>query len=98
MSGRHYSILIALFVFPTSGAAQSTWHSPRTEHGQPDLQGVWDFGTKTPFARPAALGERRAHTDQEMLELQRKARATNAALDAPIDLSQNAPSVGGKIG
>ena len=89
---------IALFACHASSAAQSTWHSPRTEHGQPDLQGLWDFGTKTPFQRPAALGERRAHTEQEVIELVRKARDANAALDAPVDLTKNAPSVGGKIG
>lgn len=91
-------LLIALCVCHASGAAESSWHSPRTEHGQPDLQGLWDFGTKTPFQRPAALGERRSHTEQEVIELQRKARAANAALDAPVDLSKNAPTVGDRIG
>lgn len=92
------SISIALCACHASSAAQSNWRPPRTEHGQPDLQGLWDFGTKTPLQRPAALGERRAHTDQEVLELVRKARDANAALDAPVDLSKNAPAAGGKIG
>ncbi|MGH8185665.1 MAG: hypothetical protein ACREUC_03815, partial [Steroidobacteraceae bacterium] len=69
-----------------------------TEHGQPDLQGTWDFGTKTPFQRPAALGEKRAYTDQEAMEFEGKAREANLKMDAPVDLTKDAPVAGGKVG
>jgi hypothetical protein len=65
--------------------------------GHPDLQGIWDFGTKTPVQRPAALGEQRAYTEQEAMELESKLREANRRMDAPIDLSKDAPVVGAKI-
>ena len=78
--------------------ASAKWKPPLTEHKQPDLQGLWDIGTQTPFQRPTNLGEKRAYTEEEALEFERKARAANAKLDAPIDLSKGAPQVGGSIG
>jgi hypothetical protein len=64
----------------------------------PDLQGTWDFGTKTPFQRPAALGEKRVYTEQEALEVENKAREANLKMDAPVDLSKDAPVAGAKVG
>jgi hypothetical protein len=29
---------------------------PRTEYGQPDLQGVWNFSSNTPMQRPTRYG------------------------------------------
>ena len=34
----------------------------RTENGQPDLQGVWAYGTATPLERPSALGAKAEFT------------------------------------
>ena len=65
---------------------------------EPDLQGLWDFGTATPFERPAALGEQRAYTSEEASQFEHKARERNLGKDAPVDLSQGAPAVGDKIG
>ncbi|SVD63906.1 uncharacterized protein METZ01_LOCUS416760, partial [marine metagenome] len=31
---------------------------PRTEWGQPDLQGVWNFNSSTPMQRPERFGAR----------------------------------------
>lgn len=67
-------------------------------HERPDLQGTWDFGTKTPFQRPAELGEKRAYTEREAIELQNKAREENLKWDAPVDLSRDAPAAGGTVG
>lgn len=92
-----HSLLLLLVVAPAH-AVERGWQPPSTEHGHPDLQGVWDFGTKTPFERPAALGEKRAYTEEEALEFERKALETNREMDAPIDLSKNAPVAGGQIG
>jgi hypothetical protein len=38
---------------------------PRTAWGAPDLQGVYDFGTATPFQRPAELAGRAEFTPEE---------------------------------
>lgn len=70
----------------------------QTAHAEPDLQGIWDFGTKTPFQRPAELGEKRAYTEQEARELENKAREENWVMDAPVDLSKNAPAAGAPVG
>lgn len=78
--------------------AENAWKSPTTEYGDPDLQGTWDFGTKTPWQRPTMLGTKRAYTDAEATELEAKARQANLQKDAAVDLSQNAPTVGGTVG
>src|SRR5687768_11598200 len=71
---------------------------PAAHSAEPDLQGLWDFGTKTPFERPKALGEKRAYTNQEALEFENKAREGNLKSDAPVDLGQNAPTIGAEVG
>ena len=43
---------------PAPSAAQNVQKekaAPRTSNGRPDLQGVWDFRTATPLARPAEV-------------------------------------------
>src|SRR5437773_4483333 len=38
---------------------------PRTADGQPDLQGVWDYGTETPLQRPDELAGKERLTPDE---------------------------------
>ena len=45
--------------------AQSPEPVPRTSWGAPDLQGVYDFGTATPFQRPLELEGRAEFTAEE---------------------------------
>jgi hypothetical protein len=52
----------------------------RTVHGQPDLQGVWNFATATPMERPGALTGRDRLTDSEVAEFEIETRA-NADAD-----------------
>ena len=49
----------------TAGAQSAPDTIPRTAWGAPDLQGVYDFGTATPFQRPSELGGRAEFTDEE---------------------------------
>ena len=53
---------------------------PRTEWGQPDLQGVWDFRTITPMQRPERLG------DQEFLTAEEAANLDQEAADREVRL------------
>jgi len=39
---------------------------PRTEWGQPDLRGIWDFGSATPLQRPDALADKQFLSEEEV--------------------------------
>ena len=56
-----------------SDVAPEGWTMPRTQDGQPDLQGVWANNVATPLERPEELAEQDALTDEELAGL--KARA-----------------------
>ena len=64
---------------PVSAVAQpsSSAGTPaaRTADGQPDLQGVWDFGSVTPLQRPAAMGDKAFLTEEEASALETQAAA-----------------------
>ena len=50
------------------GAAENTatqYKSPRTEYGQPELRGVWNFSSDTPLERPARYKDRPSITREE---------------------------------
>ena len=49
-----------------------TWRPPLTADGQPDLQGVWNFGTLTPLERPANLAGRTHLTDEEIADIEKR--------------------------
>jgi hypothetical protein len=91
-------LLLLLLALQAAHADDSDWKQHKTDHGYPDLQGTWDFGTKTPFQRPASLGEKRAYTEQEAMDFEGKLREANRRMEAPVDLSKDAPVAGAKIG
>lgn len=43
--------------------------APRTEWGQPDLQGVWNFASNVPMTRPRQFGDREYMTKEEAAAL-----------------------------
>ena len=76
------SIASALFVCTVmfasaQSATPSTWVTPRTPWGDPDLQGVWP-GTAmmgVPIERPRQLGDRAVLSEEEFATRQNQARA-----------------------
>ena len=61
------SVVLALVLLPIEAMAQSNEGSPspRTAWGAPDLNGVWDFRTLTPFERPEDLSDQSLFTAEE---------------------------------
>ncbi len=47
---------------------------PRTSFGKPDLEGIWDFATITPFERPAHFAGKEFLTEAEAKQLEERAR------------------------
>lgn len=64
--------------------AAESYRVPRTEWGQPDLQGVWNFSSYTPMQRPAQFGLRQYLTEEEVAQLQSRSAARDEASDAAI--------------
>jgi hypothetical protein len=76
--GRGLVLVVVLAAVPSPTAAQTqpaintteTTSLPRTPSGDPDLNGVWDFRTLTPFERPKNLAEKAFFTDDEATEFE----------------------------
>src|SRR4051812_9278803 len=60
-------LIVASGAITTLGA-QGKYKAPRTENGQPDLQGVWNFSSDVPLERPAAYAVRKTFTRDELRE------------------------------
>ena len=68
------AIALATTVTLSSNAqAQNTSVSQRTAWGQPDIQGIWDFRSITPFERPGLL-----------VPLQEQGQHTRVTVQAPV--------------
>jgi hypothetical protein len=77
-------VLVALFAAaPANGQTPSSATKapvakaltpPRMPDGKPDLQGIWTDNTLTPLERPKNLGAKEFYTDQEFVEISKRAR------------------------
>ncbi len=67
-----------------SGFAQqdSEFAVPRTEWGQPDLQGVWNFSSNTPMQRPERFGNQEFLSAEQVAEEQARIARMQEAADA----------------
>ncbi|MGH9253321.1 MAG: hypothetical protein ACRD3C_01995 [Vicinamibacterales bacterium] len=52
----------------TAGAEE--WTAPRTPWGDPDLQGIYNYGTSTPLQRPRQVSDKQVLSDEEATQLQ----------------------------
>ena len=69
---------------PSSSAGASSFKVPKTPWGDPDLQGIWNFGTITPLERPAQFKDRATLTPEEVARLNEdEARRGDRRLDDP---------------
>jgi hypothetical protein len=58
-------LLISLFLTGVAFGQDGKYRAPRTESGQPDLQGVWNFSSAVPLQRPAAFADKKVVTKEE---------------------------------
>ena len=72
---------LAGLLLANAGFGAEIFEAPRTEWGQPDLQGVWNYSYNVPLQRPARYGERQFLTEEEIEEL----RAMRSSFDENSD-------------
>ena len=71
--------------------------APRTEWGQPDLQGIWNFNSNTPMERPDRFGTQEFLTPEEAEQdrlRQEERRITADAREAELVVNPVAPRAG----
>ena len=78
-------------------AAEPAWVTPRTTDGYPDLQGLWDNRTQTPFQRPRSLGNQRSYSEDEALAMEAERREVDRVKFLPIDPDRGPPRAGALI-
>ena len=71
-----------LFAGTTALAQDGDYQVPRTEWGQPDLQGVWNFSSDIPMQRPQQYGTQQFLTAEQIEERRAQIAANRAAADA----------------
>ena len=97
-------LLVSTLIAPVSLIFAQTaddYVVPRTEWGQPDLQGVWNFNSSTPMQRPERFGTQEFLTAEEVEEdrLRREERRETAdAKEAELVLNPEAPPAGERTG
>jgi hypothetical protein len=65
---RNLTLVIAIIMSMTTAIAAraaDSYVAPRTEYGDPDLRGVWNFSSDTPLERPARFKDRAFMTREE---------------------------------
>lgn len=94
------SILLATLCVSAAQAADS-YTAPRTEWGQPDLQGVWNFASNTPMQRPERFASQEFLTPEEVEKeiARQEARRAKADAAAAVRLvNPEAPPAGDNTG
>jgi hypothetical protein len=81
--------LVTVFASRSQAAEPAAkYHAPRTEYGQPDLRGVWNFSTDVPLQRPKSMPQQQYRTRADLDK-------ANAARDADLErMTQTAGTVG----
>src|SRR5215467_1012699 len=69
-------------------SSQKKWTPPRTEWGDPDLQGLYNYATLTPLERPAAYANKPVLTEEEAAAYENQnsdRQAGNTLVTAGVD-------------
>lgn len=74
----------ALTVALPAALQAQDYEVPRTQWGQPDLQGVWNFSSDVPMQRPAQYGNRQFLTEDEIAAIQAARAARDENSDAAL--------------
>ena len=82
-------------LIPALSVAQSAGAPPRTSWGDPDLQGVWNNATLTPFQRPEELGNQEFLSEEETANLEQEVLDRNERL---LNAEARRTEAGGSIG
>lgn len=76
-----FPIVTVLFAVSSVQAADD-YTVPKTDYGQPDLQGVWNFSSNTPMQRPERYGEQEFLTQEQIQAAITRQEERAAAADA----------------
>ena len=90
--------VVALSASPAAAQVAGTYTVPRTPDGQPDLEGMWNNETLTPFERPTSMGNRAFLTAEEEAARNQQSDERRAAADAPSEVRTEPLPAGGNIG
>ncbi len=92
------ALVFSIYLCNVQADTDAAFSPKLTEYGQPDLQGVWYFGSTTPFTRPSELAEQATYSTEEIQKIEAEAYQTNLAGDAPLDPDRPPPEAGVYIG
>ena len=80
-----FSVVLSIAIAASSSSiAQQVieYEAPRTEYGQPDLQGVWNFSSNIPMQRNRRFGEQEFLTAEEVEAERARVETAAAAAEA----------------
>ena len=90
-----HSCLTCTLSFCLHGLATAQeWEVPRTEFGQPDMQGFWTNSTQTPLARDERYGDKGFLTAEEAEQQRQRWVSVYATQGAAVDPERGAPTDG----
>ncbi len=75
----------------TSVFAADAYIAPRTQWGQPDLQGVWNFSSNVPMQRPEQFGNREFMTDDEIASMRARLAEADNSSDQAVAQTEGSP-------
>ena len=79
-------------------AAESGYLAPKTEHGAPDLQGVWSIATQTNLERAERFNGQLVISKEEATLIEARVQTRNEASNQPSDPDREAPDAGRNVG